>query len=361
MRLAYTIADQCFDTTASTGIYNVSLGLLRSLCRDERVAHVRVFANSANAGDVPRSHHVDVERCDLGTGSLGGRLLWDHWRMYARLRNAGEDRLFLPKGFASVARSCPIRLAAFVHDIIPIVSAQRYPTWRRRRRGQYFERCYAATLKQADVIFTNTDFTRSELAAWASRRGLACPCMVVAGYGFRAGPGAGKQDRVLAFVRPEPHKRTDLCLGYLDRWVRERRFKGEVLCVGQLPAGMRLPGRPGWTMAGRMPADECVGAMAAARAVVFFSEYEGFGMPPVEATLAGSCCVYSDIPATREVMCGTGCAFENGSYASFGRAMDLAIETPAPQVGQWASQLAQRHNWEKVTERVVEGMAVAAT
>ncbi|MGB9603349.1 MAG: hypothetical protein ACPMAG_11225, partial [Limisphaerales bacterium] len=87
-----------------------------------------------------------------------------------------------------------------------------------------------------------------------------------------------------------------------------------------------------------------------------FSEYEGFGMPTVEAVLSGSCPVYSDIPASREVMAGMGAAFDNNSYESFARAMKFALNVSQQQLCQWEKALLEKHNWKKGAEKIVNAM-----
>src|SRR5271169_6432400 len=97
--------------------------------------------------------------------------------------------------------------------------------------------------------------------------------------------------------------------------------------------------------------------MRSARVVVFFSEYEGFGRPPVEAVLAGACPVYSDIPATREVMSGRGCPFDNADYPSFAAALRQALAAPPAQLRVWAEELLALHNWDAVASRVVAALS----
>ena len=93
-----------------------------------------------------------------------------------------------------------------------------------------------------------------------------------------------------------------------------------------------------------------------AKLVVFCSDYEGFGVPPVEAVLAGACPVYSDIPATREVMGACGYAFTNDDYDAFAVAMGKARNTEGATLSSWSRTLKARHNWNDVCSRVVEAL-----
>jgi glycosyltransferase involved in cell wall biosynthesis len=154
-----------------------------------------------------------------------------------------------------------------------------------------------------------------------------------------------------------PHKRTDLAVQYLSRWQEQRRYAGPVDWVGRLPAGLTFPKVANWHLHGRLAPDDWNRLLAEAKVLVYFSDYEGFAMPPVEAALAGACPVYSDLPATREVMQGAGCCFANADNETFAVAMDKALRTDESQVKNWASQLLLRHTWQTVEERVIQALA----
>ena len=94
-----------------------------------------------------------------------------------------------------------------------------------------------------------------------------------------------------------------------------------------------------------------------ARVVVYVSEQEGFGMPPVEAVLEGTCPVYSDLPPICEVMGDAGCPFSNESESSFVAAMENALQVSPESIRAWSTALMARHNWPAVTRRIVDELA----
>lgn len=142
--------------------------------------------------------------------------------MYSAARRAGNEWLFLPKGFASFARRCPVKLAGYVHDIMGEYYHQHYRGYEPRLEYEYFARSLRAALRQARVLFTNSAFTRSELLGLAGRWGIAAPPVVVAGYGFDAESyePPPKENTVLLFASKVPHKQTGLALRLLDRSTR---------------------------------------------------------------------------------------------------------------------------------------------
>jgi len=97
--------------------------------------------------------------------------------------------------------------------------------------------------------------------------------------------------------------------------------------------------------------------VARSRALVYFSEYEGFGMPPIEAITRGTAPAYSRIAAMMETSAGCGFPFANDDYASFASALNGALACPAGQIGAWSKLLLDRHNWSAVAERVAAALA----
>jgi len=360
LSLTYSLADQDFQRTKSLGIFNFSLQCLRHLARHSELDALEVLSNSSLPlpADLPGK-----TRIRLHDEAIAGRLpraWWDQWGVYQAARRAGNPWLFLPKGFASFLRPCPVKLAVYVHDTI-------LESYYANRPGlsslelAYFYRCMTATLRHARVIFTNSEFTSRELERAAQRRGIKVPRLVSVGMGFDAPVGLTQQreDRILVLAGSFPHKRTDLALAYLAQWQARTNYSGSLEWVGRLPPGLSLPAYANWKAHSRLSEPEFRQLMAASRILVFFSDYEGFGMPPVEAILHGTCPVYSDLPATREVMAGTGCIFQNDSYETFASALAAALKTPPATIESWKQSLLQRFDWSRVCDRIVQTLGAA--
>lgn len=356
--LTYSIADQNVATTKSIGIYNFSIRLARELSRHPEVSALTVLSNHTASKQLDVSAKARVIDHDSAIASKLRRIKWDQWGCYRAARETNHDWLLLPKGFASFAARPPMPLAAYVHDIMGDYYRRRFPGFEPRLEYEYFARCLAATLRTASVIFTNSDFTRRELTDLAKRRGLPTPRMVVAGYGFDAPETTDtkKENRVLLFASKVPHKRTDIALRFLKQWLEASHYDGVIDCIGIHSPDMEKPEGPSWNWIGRVPPAQGREMIRRSRAVVYVSEYEGFGMPTVEAALEGTCPVFSDIPPIREVMGDAGCAFSNDSAESLIAAMNQALATPRELVQSWAKQLLARHNWTAVTDRIVAAL-----
>ncbi len=365
MRLTYSIADQQWERTKSIGIFTIAVGLARTLAEHPEVGQLTVLTNTTLAKSWAGNHRVRLIQQDTALHGRWGRLWWDHVGVYRAAKAAGEPWLLLPKGFAAGWSRCPVRLAVYVHDIIELVYPERYPGYNSRWRVAYYRWLYRQTLRRADIVFTNTGHSRDAIQQWAARQQIACPPIVVAGYGFdwssaahaAADARAAVEEQILVDVRAVPHKRTDLAVAYMERWRRERGYSGRICCAGELPPDVALPDDPAWVALGRVAPSVHLDWMARSRALVHFTELEGFGMPPVEAVLTGTPPVFSAIPVALEVMDGTGCPFDNADYEQFAAALDRALQVDPATCATWRSQLAARHSWTQVADRIVQGLS----
>jgi len=355
--LTYSIADQNFEKTKSLGILNLSMRLLESMIASHAFDRLTVLSNSSIQLPSPGAH-VQICTQDVALKGRLQRVWWDQCGVYQAAKALGNEWLFLPKGFASFVRRPPCRLAAYVHDTMFDYYAANFPGSAPAFENTYFDRSLRATLKYAEVIFTNSDFTRAELQRYGDARGITPPTMVTAGIGFVADalPVAVKKNQIIVLTSKWPHKRTRLAMDYISRWQSMIHYVGTVHWVGSIPDGSGLGGQANWIHHPRLPENEFRKLLGESRALLFFTNYEGFGMPPVEAMLGHTCPVYSDIPVTREVMQGMGQAFNNDDFESFSAAMNKALTCEAAQIHAWRNKLLETHDWNQVVSRIVNAL-----
>ena len=361
--LSYSLADQEFFHTKSLGVWNVSTQLLGHLARHPQVEKLTIFTNRTQTSLPPFGSKATFEQHNAAIsrrwGRGWGRVWWDQWGVYSAAQRSGNSWLFLPKGYSPIYRKCPVRLAAYVHDAMHdhyLTHRKAYNRSPLAREAGYFLRSLRATLREAEIIFTNTDFTRSEVLRLADQWNLPAPNVVTAGIGFEVfNPrinGNGHRKRIVVLAGPWPHKCTPLAVEWMQRWVGLRAFAGGVDWIGAMPPGTSIAPRPGWKHHPRLSQNDYEQVLGHAAVVVYFSAYEGFGMPPVEGTLAGAAAVYSGLPAMREVMNGCGYSFNNDSFEEFAQRMDQALQTPAEQLGEWQRHLSARHSWKTIADRI---------
>lgn len=275
--------------------------------------------------------------------------------MAARIASGG---LFLPKGFASFCATPPRPLFAYVHDVIPFEYARTYPGYFSRIELIYFQKSLLATFRHAKRIFTNSEFSKAEILRIALERRIAEPKVSVVGIGFDSSVRKilEKAQRILVLVGAAPHKNSTQSLDFMMKWASQFAFNGDVVIVGQLPKGLRVPDLENWRHLPRVAEEQFRQLFETSRVVVYFSEYEGFGMPVAEAVVCGVCPVYSSIPATREIIGDCKWAFKNESFFDFCRAMNAGLHATPSEIQLAANEVLRRLNWQAVAQRVVNGI-----
>lgn len=118
--------------------------------------------------------------------------------------------------------------------------------------------------------------------------------------------------------------------------------------VGGLPTGISLPEQAGWVRHARLKTDALLELRRSCRIAIYFSAYEGFGMPPVECLLEGQPCIASDIPPIRENV-PASLLFRNDDFASFSSCISNTLAAGTlPAIAM--------PTWEAVAARIVTAM-----
>lgn len=110
------------------------------------------------------------------------------------------------------------------------------------------------------------------------------------------------------------------------------------------PAGAWTRELPDVTLTGLVTDDELAALYTGARALVFPSDDEGFGLPPVEALACGTPVVACDVPAVREVLGDRAGFVDVGDYAGLLAAAARAPR-PAPPPPAWTWRDAAQATW----------------
>jgi glycosyltransferase involved in cell wall biosynthesis len=142
-----------------------------------------------------------------------------------------------------------------------------------------------------------------------------------------------------------------LWVGGLEHPDPRKRVAELAAAPRELPLVLAGPTRP-WahelpavTLTGAVTDDELAAIYSGARALVFPSDDEGFGLPTVEALACGTPVVACDVPALREVLGDRATFVERDDIAGL-LAAGAAVQRPAPAPPAWTWQDAARATWE---------------
>lgn len=350
MKLAISLHDQDFASTKSIGIYNVAMGLTRGLAAHKRCESLDILSNAGLDNPLPEACAANVQYHlqDIPHPKKLKRVQWDQFGITQALNKIEPDWAILPKGFPPGLSWPRCKVCCYIHDTISDYYRKHpqnpFPTFER----EYFPWLMQRAFDKADLIVTNSEFSRSEMLKHRPRARIE-----VLGIGFDEPPSPVSvdgidtdlpSDGIVLLTSRLPHKLTPQALRWLSRWDEDRAKKLPITLVGGLPEDATPPDRPHWHVAGRLPHDSFQQLMRQNRVLIYFSEYEGYGMPPIEALRVGTAAIASDIPPHRENL-PAKLLFSNHVYCNFEYALDrlLILKEPVkpPVLPTW-EQIADK-------------------
>lgn len=354
MKLLIALTDQSFAATKSVGIFNVSMGLVSGFMKNPDIEELHILGNkecAAHFTQLPPHVHLHLE--DKPVPRRFGRVWWDQVGVCAAIRRINPDWAILPKGFPPFFPMLgKTKLACYLHD----VNWEYYEQHRGegdtpfpRHELMYFRALGLRCLKVADLVLTSTQFNRSRYEHYHPGCRTA-----VTGIGFDDAPrpytpAAGRD--ILFYASPFPHKLTTLGVSRVESWLRQRHDAAgiRIHLIGRLPHGLILPG-PQWVPHGRLPFDELQQLQQqVCRCAVYFSDYEGFGMPPVECLRSGVPCIASALPPICENI-PARFTFDNADEAEFVTRLNRVYDAPD------MTDLPHYPTWQEVAKRCVAAM-----
>jgi glycosyltransferase involved in cell wall biosynthesis len=290
---------------------------------------------------------------------------WEQVTLARAVSRRGLDLFFAPAYSAPLAIRPPIVLT--IHDL----SFQAHPEWFGWREGLRRRWLTRRSAERAALVLTDSEFSRREIV---ERLGIPAARARAIRIGARPGVSA---------AAPEADRGLVLFVGS----VLERRHVPELIeafaRVARANPGLRLAivgenrTRPPIDLRGaaerlgvaaRVDVHEYVDdgdlerLYARARAFVFLSEYEGFGLTPLEALAAGVPPLVLDTPVAREVY-GEAAAyvpsFDRGLVAASLERVLYDEATRARILGEAPATLA-RYSWPAAARETLEALAAVA-
>jgi glycosyltransferase involved in cell wall biosynthesis len=230
-------------------------------------------------------------------------------------RPRGVDLFHAPRVEAALLR-CAIPQVVTIHDLVILKRPGEY-----LRTGLRYRLRFLAASRAARVIVP-THVVAEDVAA---RLDVDPERIAVIGEAaapaFRPRPSEEVERARAAHGLPESYL---VWVGGLEHNDPRKRVREIAAAATEVPLVLVGPKKP-WadelpnvTLTGQVSDDELAAILTGARALVFPSDDEGFGLPPVEALACGTPVVCTDIPALREVL------GDRATYAEFDELLPTA-------------------------------------
>jgi glycosyltransferase involved in cell wall biosynthesis len=292
-------------------------------------------------------------------GGYGHGTWWEQTWLRQAVGRERPDVFFAPAYTAPLGIACPF--AVTIHDL----SFVAHPEWFRLREGLRRRWLTTRAAEGASVVFTVSDFSRREIE---HHLGVARTRIVVIPQGFtrpRPVPVTRPLAPYVLFVGSLFNRRRlpDLIAAFARATHDMARTR--LVIVGDNRTWPRedLPAvAASYSVAGRVvfrayvAEEELAALYAGASVFAFLSEYEGFGLTPLEALAAGVPILVLDTAVAREVYGDAATYVEPEDVEGAATELRRLLREPAAGRARLAHApgVLARYSWDRAADRTLE-------
>jgi glycosyltransferase involved in cell wall biosynthesis len=287
---------------------------------------------------------IGAEAGDRGT-------LWEQLDLPKLVRAAGADVLFSP-GYTGPLRA-PVPLVVAVHD----VSFAAHPEWFSWREGARRRIITTFAARRATRIITISQFSKREIASYL---GVDPDTIVVAypGVSAMASHEGSRHACTILFVGSIFNRRhvPELIDGFRRLARTHPELRLDIVGDNRTSPGIDLASDDRVHIRSYVSENELRRLYAGAAAFAFLSEYEGFGLTPLEALAAGVPALLLDTPVAREV-CGDAAMYVHHADPALieGGLRTLLFDVQQRQrILDAAPHVLARYSWTACARRVLK-------
>lgn len=286
----------------SIGIYNVALNLVRNLANDgQNDNNYIVLGTKLNRDDfdVDGVTFVEVNNNPLN------KLFCIYWELFGVVRWYKKllgDVILLPRGYTSLFRR--MNDIIIVHDLIPFYYDEHYPGFFNKFENYYIMNRLRRSIIDANMVVTISDFSKQDIV---KHTGVSESKISVIYNGLNrvSCDEKIKEDYIVAITSGLPHKNAEgivrsyaaynaksdnplpltiIGIDSVDKYVLTEDVKARITCRKYIDSDAELHS-----------------VISKAIFMMFLSEIEGFGFPPIEAMQLGVPVICSNSSSLPEV------------------------------------------------------------
>jgi glycosyltransferase involved in cell wall biosynthesis len=296
----------------------------------------------------------------------GGGTLWEQWTFARAVGREAPDVIFAPAYTAPLTGRRPVVLT--VHDL----SFVAHPEWFSFREGLRRRLLTRLSARRATIVLTVSEFSAREIE---SAFGITPPTLRVVRSGVRgvaAERGAHAREPRILFVGSIFNRRHVPALIHAVARVRRQVPGVRLSIVGEnrswpwqdpLADAKAAGVSDAVEVADYVPETRLAELYNSASVFAFVSEYEGFGLTPLEALAAGVPPVVADTPVAREV-CGDAALYvPPGDILALADAlMTLLLDSAARErLLACAPAVLARYSWDRAAAETWAALEEAAS
>jgi alpha-1,3-rhamnosyl/mannosyltransferase len=243
------------------------------------------------------------------------------------------------------------KTVATVHDVV----FRRRPELVEPKLRRYLDRWTTVSCEYADVVLTDSEYSRKEILELYGREARVIPLAVSPEFfEIQRTPLPGPP--FLLYVGSiEPKKNVQQLVNGFEAFCNESDGAAHhLVLVGGVTALPEIPKKIADRVhvLGHVPDEHLKKLYGGAAAFAYLSEYEGFGLPPLEAMAAGVPTIVANRTTLPEVTDGAATLVEPDDSESVARALAEALLVTDELRVERGRKAARRYRWEESAEKL---------
>lgn len=361
--ITFYLADQNPHRDRSLGITNITKTLISGLAQLPNYNLSQVVSQSSFAYDDDRIRkHTLPWRTD---NSKVYRLFTDNLHPLF-LQKVPADIWFYPKGYLPYLVKPKGIVVGMMHDTLLQHYADKYPHFRSKMDLAYWLNILKTSIRKCDYVLTVSESAKKQITDVCERYNIPQPEIFVTYEAsdfenLQPSNFADKGDYVIHLASEQPHKCTLPLLKFWKQLSDTQKDLTNLHLIGKIcPESERLVSdMPGVIRKSHLPEEVFVDEIRKARALLFPSESEGFGLPAIEAYFLNTPVVYVEGTSVAEIMEKDTKAgeFSLSSFESFKKALDDVLNLTPEEIAESRARLLDRFSKKRYLANVDQALA----
>ncbi|AHM61604.1 glycosyl transferase group 1 [Flammeovirgaceae bacterium 311] len=348
--IAFYLADQNPHRDRSLGITNITKTLMGSLVNvpDYSISQI-VSKSSFNFDNEKVVQHMLPWRTDNGKVN---RIVTDNLHPMF-LRSIRPDIWFYPKGYISYVGKPKGAVVSIIHDTLIQHLADKYPQYRSKLDFTYWLGLMKASIRKSDYVLTVSLNAKQQITDFCERYGIPVPEIHVTYEAsdfedLEAGDPNHKGNYIVHLASQHPYKKTLHLLNFWKQLLKIRKDLPELHLVGNFTPEVKVLANSmeRVTMKPQLDSKRFVEEIRNAKALIFPSEFEGFGLPSIEAYFLNTPVCYVEGTSVAEILSYDNCAgkFSLDDLDSFAGALEDVLNLSPEEINKTRLKLRERYS-----------------
>ena len=327
MKIAIDFFKQIKGSGKSIGIYNVSYNIIKSISKIYKKKYsdveILVFCNEYNIKDL-KDFDIDLVKIDkLNPNKKIDCILWELLLVNKYLKKYNIDSVFFPRGYRPL--KCKVHNTILVHDMIPFYYNENYPKVFNKIENFYIMNRLRRSIETANQVITISEASKKDIKKYCKvdEKNIS---IIYNGIDYIDSNKFDnqKENYVVAMTSMLPHKNLLGIVKSYERYVDIESNPLDLKIIGVNDEILKKLVDENNIDSKALNKISCVRYLASnddlytlvskAKAFIFLSLIEGFGLPPIEAMAVNTPVICSNLSSMPEVVKDAGVLVNPDNY-----------------------------------------------